>query len=234
VNVSASNPRDSVAVIVPVLNEAEQIGGLLDDLRRHDFAERIVVDGGSDDGTAEIAQASGATVLRTARGRGMQLNAGAARASSEILLFLHADTRLPDDACDRIRAVLSETAVAAGCFRLSFDMKHPMLAFYAAASAFDSVFTTFGDQAYFVRAGAFRDVGGFPEWPFLEDVELRRRLKRRGKFVKANAAVVTSARRFRSGGIVRQQIKNLMILCAFLAGVPVAALARWYRPLRRH
>ena len=231
-NAPASNSRARIAVIVPVLNEAAQIGGLLDDLRRHDFAERIVVDGGSDDGTAEIAQSSGATLLRTARGRGAQLNAGAAAARSEILLFLHADTRLPDASCDRIRAVLGDATVVAGCFRLSFDMTHPMLSLYAKASAFDSVFTTFGDQAYFVRGPVFREIGGFPEWPFLEDVELRRRLKRRGRFVKSDARVVTSARRFRSGGIVRQQLKNSLVLCAFLAGVPAVRLAKWYAPQR--
>lgn len=81
-----------------------------------------------------------------------------------------------------------------------------------------------------MRADAFREAGGFPAWPFLEDVEFRRRLKRHGRFVKLDAAVTTSARRFEAGGIVRQQLTNAIILCAFLMGVPADRLARWYRP----
>lgn len=223
-----------IAVIVPVLNEAENIGALLDDLGRHDFVQTIVVDGGSGDGTEDIASAKpGVNVLRAARGRGLQLNAGAERAQADIFLFLHADTRLPDGACDMIRAALEDARVAGGCFRLSFDSNHLLLSLYASMSALDSVFTTFGDQAYFVRAQTFRDAGKFPTWPFLEDVELRRQLKRCGRFVKVDATVTTSARRFRAGGVLRQQFKNAAILCAFLIGVPPARLARWYAPHRQ-
>lgn len=221
----------SIAVIVPVLNEAESIAALIDDLGRHGFSDVIVVDGGSEDGTPGIvAVAKTARLIRAPRGRGRQLNAGAAAVDVDILLFLHADTRLPQDACGQIRAVLKDARVLGGCFKLSFDMKHPLLSLYSRASAFDTVFTTFGDQAYFVRASAFRDVGGFPDWPFLEDVELRRRFRRRGRFMKANATVVTSARRFRSEGILRRQLLNAVILCAFLAGVPAHRLAKWYAP----
>lgn len=224
----------SIAVIVPVLNEAAAIGALLADLKRHDFAARIVVDGGSDDGTAEIAAASaGIELVRTVRGRGRQLNEGAAQARSDVLLFLHADTRLPADACPRIRNALRRPDVVGGCFRLSFDAEHAVLRLYARMSAIDSVFTTFGDQAFFMRAAAFRDAGAFPDWPFLEDVEMRRRLKRLGKFVKLDAAVVTSARRFQAGGVLRQQAKNGLILCAFLAGVPAERLARFYPAARK-
>ncbi len=228
---NAPQSEASIAVIVPVLNEAETIAALIGDLRRHAFSDVVVIDGGSEDGTPEIvAGAKTARLIRAPRGRGPQLNAGAAAADADILLFLHADTRLPQDASKHIRAVLKDAHVLGGCFRLSFDMKHPLLSLYSRASAFDTLFTTFGDQAYFVRASTFRDVGGFPDWPFLEDVELRRRLKRRGGFVKANATVVTSARRFRSEGIVRRQLLNALILCAFLAGVPVRRLATWYAP----
>jgi rSAM/selenodomain-associated transferase 2 len=228
---SARTAQPTIAVVVPVLNEAENIASLLDDLRRHAFAQTIVVDGGSDDGTLGLVRAAqGIELVQTARGRGLQQNAGAARAQAEVFLFLHADTRLPEGACDRIRAALGDPRVTAGCFRLSFDTRHPLLSLYARTSAFDSVFTTFGDQAYFVRADVFRKIGGFPVWPFLEDVELRRRLRRRGRFVKLDAAVTTSARRFRAGGIVRQQLKNALILCAFLLGVPAERLAHWYKP----
>ena len=232
-NAPRRNSDLSIAAVVPVLNEAARIGGLLDDLATQGFREVIVVDGGSDDATAEIVRGKGVTLISAARGRGPQLNAGARTTGADVLLFLHADTRLPERAKDHILALLDEHGVLGGCFRLSFDERHPMLALYAAASAFDSVFTTFGDQAFFVRAGAFRDVGGFPDWPFLEDVELRRRLKHRGRFVKGKARVVTSARRFRSSGILRQQFRNAFILNAFLLGVSAERLARWYAPQER-
>jgi rSAM/selenodomain-associated transferase 2 len=232
VNAPHRKSEPSIAVVVPVLNEAARIGRLLDDLAEQGFREVIVVDGGSDDATAEIVRGKGVTLIAAARGRGPQLNAGARAARGEVLLFLHADTRLPEGATDSIHALLDREDVVGGCFRLSFDERHPLLALYAAASALDSVFTTFGDQAFFVRARAFRDAGGFPDWPFLEDVELRRRLKRRGRFVKANTRVVTAARRFHASGIVRQQFWNALILGAFLVGVPAQRLARWYAPQR--
>lgn len=226
--------ESTIAVIVPVLNEGSRIGPLLDHLATHAFDEIVVVDGGSDDATADIVRGKGVRLITAPRGRGRQMNAGAAELRSDVLLFLHADTELPDDAAAQIRACLDDAAVVGGCFRLSFDERHPLLWLYARATAVDTVFTTFGDQAFFVRAAAFREVGGFPEWPFLEDVDLRRRLIRRGRFVKAKARVVTSARRFRAGGIVRQQLRNALILTAFLAGVPAHRLARWYAPQHDH
>jgi rSAM/selenodomain-associated transferase 2 len=233
VSAQSRNSEPSIAVIVPVLNEAAGIGALLDELAAQGFRDIIVADGGSSDGTAEIVRGKGVVLIEGARGRGPQLNAGARATGADILLFLHADTRLPSSARDDICGLLEQSGIVGGCFRLSFDQRHALLAFYAAASAFDSVFTTFGDQAYFVRAAAFREAGGFPDWPILEDVELRRRLKRRGRFVKAKARVVSSARRFRAFGIVRQQFWNTFILSAYLAGVPAQRLARWYAPHRR-
>ena len=224
------SPR-TVAVIVPTLNEAPRIAPLLASLGADDFHERIVVDGGSSDGTADIAaRVPGVVVVDAARGRGAQLNAGAERAASDILLLLHADTQLPDNAVAMIKGALDDPSVVAGCFRLSFDRRHPLLAAYAWATRFDTGFTTFGDQAFFARATAFRQCGGCPTWPFLEDVELRRRLKGLGRFVKLDAAVTTSARRFFTEGIFKRQAMNAAILALHSAGVSASTLARWYRP----
>lgn len=221
---------NTIAVIVPTLNEAPRIAPLLATLDREDFQERIIVDGGSDDGTREIAScAPGTIAIASPVGRGVQMNTGAARAASDILLFLHADTRLPDGAGAMIKGALDDPSVVGGCFRLSFDEQRAPLAIYAWMSRFETGFTTFGDQAFFARAKAFRDCGAFPEWPFLEDVELRRRLKRIGRFVKLKAAVTTSARRFLAEGVVRRQAMNAAILALHGSGMSASALARWYQ-----
>ena len=177
-NAPRRNGDLSIAVIVPVLNEAARIGGMLDDLAAQGFREVIVVDGSSDDATAEIVRSKDVMLIGAARGRGPQQNAGARVAHADVLLFLHADTRLPERAKDHILALLDDHDIVGGCFRLSFDEHHPLLTLYAAASVLDSVFTTFGDQAFFVRTSAFLHAGGFPDWPLLEDVELRRRRTR--------------------------------------------------------
>ena len=215
---------------MPVLNEAARLPALLDDLAAQGFDRVVVADGGSVDGSAEIAGArAGVALVRAPRGRAAQQNAGAEAApEARVLLFLHADTRLPPDAVARMGEVLA-TGACVGAFRLRFDRRHPLLDLYAAASAVESYWTTFGDQALFVRREAFEAVGGFPPLPLLEDVALRRRLRRHGRFAKSRAAVVTSARRFEAEGMMRRQLKNGAILLLHALGVPAARLVRFYR-----
>ncbi len=144
-----------------------------------------------------------------------------------MLLFLHADTRLPPDALTRMAEVLARGS--AGCFRLRFDRRHPLLDLYGLASRVESYWTSFGDQAFFMTRDAFGAVGGFPDLPLLEDVAIRRRLKRRGGFAKAQAAAITSARRFEAEGLVWRQAKNGAILLLYALGVSPAWLVRLYR-----
>ncbi len=225
---SALDPAD-VAVVVPVLNEAVRLPALLDDLAAQDFGRIVVADGGSTDHSAELAaERPGVILVRALRGRASQLAVGAAAAGdARVLLFLHADTRLPPNAAARMGEVLA-TGVCAGAFRLRFDRRHPLLDLYAAASRAESYWTTFGDQAIFTRREAFEAVGGFAPWPLLEDVALRRALKRCGGFAKSPAAVTTSARRFEAEGLLRRQLKNGAILVLHILGVPASRLARWY------
>ena len=218
-----------VAVIIPVLNEALHLSGTLDALRAQGIERPIVVDGGSEDDSVRIARAAGAVVLASPRGRAAQMNAGAAHATAANLLFLHADTALPADAIALIAGALQDPRTVGGCFRLRFDRRSALLDFYGWMTRFETAMTSFGDQAYFVRAGAFAQVGGFPNWPLLEDVELRRRLKQLGRFVKLPAPVVTSARRFTHEGIVRRQLLNGGILVLYGLGLPPQRLVRWYR-----
>jgi rSAM/selenodomain-associated transferase 2 len=214
-------------VVIPTLHESSSILALIASLR--DFHQVIVSDGRSEDGTAELAEAAGARVVRAARGRGTQLNAGADCADGEILLFLHADTLLPPRAASLIRAALEDASVVGGCFRLQFDSPGLLLRLYAWFSRFDTRWSTFGDQAFFVRRTGFDAAGGFPAQPLMEDVELRIRLKRIGRFIKLPESVTTSARRFEKDGAVRRQLHNALLLAAHAFGVDPQRLARWYR-----
>jgi rSAM/selenodomain-associated transferase 2 len=223
----------SITAIVPVLNEAANLQTMLATLKQDAFDAIIVVDGESSDESAAVARRAGIVVIRSARGRGRQMNVGAAHASTPVLLFLHADTRLPAGAVALIERALRDPDVVGGCFRLSFETtRSALLRFYGTMSQFETALTTFGDQAYFVRTAVFKAIGGFPDWPFLEDVQLRRDLRQRGSFVKLPSPVVTSARRFSGEGTVRRQLLNALILLLFHCGISAQRLARWYRAER--
>ena len=220
---------EPIAVLIPALNEAERIGVLLRSLTAMDFAEIIVADGGSIDGTIEIvATFPGVTLVSCERGRGTQINAAAAVATSAIVVIVHADTRLPADAPCMIRQTMSGSGVAAGCFRLKFESSSPGLAISAWLTRFETRFTTFGDQCYFMRRTTFAAAGGAPSWPVLEDVALRQRLRAHGRFVKRPETVVTSARRFTRHGVFNQQVRNALVLTGHACGIPVDRLARFY------
>ncbi len=189
-----------------------------------------MADGGSGDGTLELArEIPGVTCLTAPRGRGAQMNAGAAAAGADLMVFVHADTSLPAGAAPMIVEALKDPRVAAGAFRLDFDVAYPLLAISSWFSRFDSYWTTFGDHAFFVRRTAFEEAGGFPDWPMLEDVELRRRLITLGRFIKLPASVITSARRFEADGVFRRQLGNGAILVLHGLGFSAHRLKRWYR-----
>ncbi|MBW3616366.1 MAG: TIGR04283 family arsenosugar biosynthesis glycosyltransferase [Proteobacteria bacterium] len=220
-----------LAVIVPALNEAVRIGPLLDALSGWD--EVVVADGGSTDGTPEIARARGVEVVAAPRGRGPQMNAGVRACGAELLLFLHADTLPPSDAPRLIREALADPTVAGGAFRAAFEGGGPTLRLAAWFTRFETGLTTFGDQGFFMRRSAWAAAGGFPEEPFLEDVDMRRRLKRLGRFMKLESAVHTSARRFEAEGTLRRFALNAWILLLHRLGVRPGRLLRFYRPDHR-
>lgn len=220
----------TIGVVIPALNEASNIRTLLPELASTGLSDVIVVDGGSTDGTVEIARATGvASVITAARGRGYQLAAGIAASRTDVVILLHADTRLPTEARAQITAAMIDPRVVGGAFRLMFDDTRFLLRSYAWFSRFDSAITTFGDQAIFVRRTALDAAGGMPQLMLLEDVELRKRLKRQGRFIKLSASVTTSARRFQRTGVIRTQLRNAFIVAAYWAGVAPSVLARWYR-----
>lgn len=222
--------RPTVAAIIPTLNEAGRIGALLDSPALVGFDEIIVVDGGSTDSTeAEVRGRPGVGWISAPRGRGPQLNAGVAACKADLIFLLHADTCPPWEVAALIRRTLQDADVSGGCFRLSFDRQSRLLGLYAWASRWETPFTTFGDQGIFMRRPDYDRIGGLPDWPFLEDVELRRRLKRIGRFVKLREAMTTSARRFANEGELRRQALNLVVLTLFWLGLSPHTLIRLYR-----
>ncbi|MFW5972791.1 MAG: TIGR04283 family arsenosugar biosynthesis glycosyltransferase [Bacteroidota bacterium] len=218
-----------ISVVIPALNEASCIERTLRAIPLDESpVEMIVVDGGSTDGTPEIA-ARLARVIRGDRGRARQMNAGAAEARGDILLFLHADTLLPDGALAAIRNALDDPSVEAGAFRLRFDERTPMLRLYSLCTSLPTSRLCFGDRGLFVRRSAFEAVGGFPDIPIFEDAEIVRLLHRRGGFRLLKPAVITSARRFIGNGTIRQQLLNIALVLYFLGGGDPSRATRFYR-----
>ena len=221
----------SISVVIPALNEAAHVGAALASIALGRNAEAIVVDGGSTDGTAQIAAAAGARVLHCAPGKARQMNAGAEAAGGELLVFLHADTLLPPGWDEHVRAMLTDPDVALGAFRLGVDGPGIGLRLVEAWADRRTVARSmpYGDQALCVRAAVFRAAGGFPEMPLMEDYEFVRRVRRRGRIVMAPARTLTSARRWLRLGTVRVCALNQAIVAAYRLGVSPERLARWYR-----
>ena len=222
-----TQPRP-ISVIIPALNEAAQIGATLQRLEGAGAAEIIVVDGGSSDETVQIAESLGAHVVRGPANRGKQQNLGAARAVGEILLFLHADTRLPGDFAAQIRAILDEPGAVAGAFRFRIDasgfgisLVERMVGIRCKLFAFP-----YGDQALFMSRAAFEHVGCFADLPVMEDFDLVLRLKRLGRIQIAQSASVTSARRWREHGVWRVTCKHQLCILGYYLGISPARLTR--------
>jgi rSAM/selenodomain-associated transferase 2 len=218
--------------VVPTLDEAAGLAahlGALAPLRARG-CEVVVVDGGSGDGTVEIARELADAVVSAPRGRGPQQNAGARAARGRLLLFLHADTRLPAGALEAVRAALADGAHAWGRFDLAIAGRHPLLPVVARLVSLRSRLTGIatGDQAIFVRRDRFEAAGGFPEVPLMEDVALSAALRRRGPPACLRLRVVTSGRRWESRGVVRTIVLMWWLRLLFWLGRDPAVLARRY------
>jgi rSAM/selenodomain-associated transferase 2/rSAM/selenodomain-associated transferase 1 len=223
-----------ISIIIPTLNEAGSIQPVLKSLQNTGVetgVEIIVVDGGSQDQTVELAAAMGVRVLQTAAGRAIQMNAGAQVAQGESLLFLHADTQLPEEFPSLVRQTLAQPNVVAGAFDLQIDGQTTGLRWIERGVKWRShtLQLPYGDQALFLKTETFWAVGGFAELPIMEDFELVGRLKTYGKIAIAPAAVVTSGRRWQKVGVIQTTLINQLIIAAYFLGVPIEQIARWYR-----
>ncbi len=230
------SPPGRISIIIPTLNEAEGIEATLATAERGFNVEIIVADGQSKDGTEQIARSRGAIVLATPIGRASQMNAGAALATGDILLFLHADTRLPSGFDVLIRQALAQPSNVGGAFELSIDALSPSLRRIERLANWRSrrLHLPYGDQGIFMRADVFWELGGFPDLAIMEDFEMARRLRRRGNIAIVPEPVITSARRWVALGVGRTTLINQMVIAAYYLGVPPARIARWYRRKGHH
>jgi len=224
-----------LSIVIPTLNEQETLATTLQPLADCPGLEVIIADGGSTDRTLEIASQFKATVVPGSRGRGRQMNAGAALSRGEALLFLHADTILPTNFHNRVWQVLQTSAIA-GAFRLGIDAPRSGLRLVEAGANFRSKYLQmpYGDQALFLRSQTFFDINGFRNWPLMEDYDLCRRLRQQGEIQIAPEAVATSSRRWDQCGTVRCVLTNQLLILAFRLGISPERLARLYCGSRSH
>ena len=187
-----------VTIVIPTLNEARSLGATLDSvLRAGTHLDVVVVDGGSEDKTCAVARRDGVRVITAVRGRGSQLHAGASSAIGDVLWFLHADTLPPQDAMAYIAEALLEPGVVGGNFQIHFDGEFFSARFLTWLYRYLAwIGLRYGDSGYFVRRCDYEAVGGFRAYPIFEDLDLLRRLRQRGRFVRVQAIVTTSSRRF--------------------------------------
>jgi rSAM/selenodomain-associated transferase 2 len=224
-----------ISVIIPTLHEAENIAELIEATRRVGECEIIVVDGDSTDGTLQRASAADQT-LTSEPGRARQQNLGAEASRGDVLLFLHADCRLPTDAFEAIRKAFRDDRVVGGCFSqriVATGIRYRMLE-WGNGWRVRAFKLAYGDQAIFVRRSVFEELGGFPKLRLMEDVFLMKRLRRAGRFVLLKERLLVSARRWQQHGVVRQTLRNWTLLTCALCGISPDRLAKYYPSHRRN
>lgn len=219
-----------ISVIIPTHNEHENILNLISVLQTFEQIEIIVADGGSSDGTKEMAMQYG-RVLECDRGRANQMNGGAEQAKGDILWFLHADSMISANMIEGMRNAMKDQSVIGGGFSLRFDDPSTLLRLIAKGSNFRAKHLKlyFGDQGFFIRRSVFEEIGGFPPVLLMEDWLLSRKAKKQGKLKLLPESILTSSRRFRENGIIRTFFMMQKIKFLFLCGVPISRLERMYR-----
>ncbi len=229
-------PNLKISIIIPVLNEAATIAQVISTARNAKNVEIIVVDGGSSDGTFEIAKYEADRVISTTPGRATQMNAGAIASTGDILLFLHADTHLPHGYDTGARQALANQSIVAGAFELKIDS--PLLSLRLVETGVNwrshLLQMPYGDQAIFLKTVTFNQIGGFPNLPVMEDFEFVRRLKKQGHIEIVSMPVLTSARRWQQVGVLKTTVINQIVIIAYFLGVSPDRLGEWYRGKKKN
>ena len=228
-----------LSIIIPTYNEAGQIANTIASVNKKALGyehEIIVVDGGSNDATVDIAKLNESTTyISNKKGRAAQMNYGAAKASGEILYFLHADSIPPNNFIKQI-VEANKRGFISGCFRLKFDYNHWFLKANAWFTRFDVNAVRFGDQSLFVAKDIFKKCGGFREGLYtMEDQEIIHRIKKLGRFIVMNDVVITSARKYNDNGIYRMQLIFFWIWFLYYMGYSQEQLLKLHKKLiRKH
>lgn len=223
----------SVSIIIPTLNEESCLAETLRRLRQEKPHEIIVADGGSSDGTCALAAAADLLVHSPA-GRAVQMNHGAAQASGDVLLFLHADCALEPGALEEAERCLDERNVVAGCFQMEVQASGPLYRSidWCATTRVRLTGLAYGDQGLFLSRARFVDLGGFPDVRLMEDLFFSRTLRRHGKVVVARRRIFVSPRRWQRTGLVRQTFRNWALTILAAGGVHPDRLAAFYPAVR--
>ena len=221
---------EKISIIIPVLNEANTIAQTLAYLKNASNVEIIVVDGGSKDETIALAKSFGVQVISSGIGRATQMNVGATVATGAILLFLHADTRIPPNFDILIRQALAGNFIA-GAFELKIDANlRGIRLIENMVNLRSHLFSLpYGDQAIFISSKVFHQIGGFPDLPIMEDFVFIRHLKKLGKIEIIPQPAITSGRRWQKLGVIKTTVINQLMIIGYFLGVSPDQLARWYR-----
>ncbi|QDT69112.1 Glycosyl transferase family 2 [Planctomycetes bacterium MalM25] len=224
-----------LSIVIPTLDEQGNLPRALGAVRGLTAAwggtvETIVVDGGSQDGTVALAEEAGVRVLTSEPGRGRQLRAGCQAATGGAVLLLHADTVPCPAMGEQLAGALADPSIGCGAFRQRIDAPGVLYRWLEKGNAYRAsrLRTPYGDQAIFVRSELLERVGGVPDLPLMEDVELMRRLRKHARPVLLDGPLTVSARRWRRRGVVRQTATNWALVLAYRCGVSPERLARWY------
>jgi rSAM/selenodomain-associated transferase 2 len=224
----------TVSVIIPTLNEEPVLAATLERARQTGVHEIIVVDGGSTDQTRAVAARRADTVIAARRGRAAQMNAGAALASGDVLLFLHADTLLPEGFAPAVNRACAKPGVVGGRFDVDLQPSSPLIRLTGALMNRRSRLTRIatGDQAIFIRRDVFERLGGYADVPLMEDIDLSRRMKRAGRIACLRERVIASARRWQKNGVVKTILTMWTLRALYFCGVSPARLQRAYANTR--
>jgi len=230
-----AHARADISIVIPVLNEQQRINQTIKKIYGHGFQgvlEIVVVDGSADKSTIHCIEYKEVTTVSSIPGRGCQMNAGANLATGKILLFLHCDTVLPDNGLNQISHIMKNKSVKAGAFDLSIDGKGIVYRIIEKTASFRSRITgiPYGDQAIFIRDDFFSKIGKYREIPIMEDVDLMMKIKKqKGKLHILESRVKTSARRWKTEGLLFCTLRNWALLSLFFLGIKPEKLVEFYK-----